>query len=512
MALPGNHRTSVACVERITTDDALAAALDPGSWQSWDAPGWIPADMEYARQLSRAAQRSGADESIRTGQGVIAGVPVAVIAGDFDFLAGSVGVAAAQRLVAAIERATAEGLPLIGLPTSGGTRMQEGTPAFLRMVPIAAAVAAHRAAGLPYLVWLRDPTLGGVMATWGSLGQVTAAAPAATVGFLGARVFATMNPGQQFPAEVQTAEHALKSGVIDAVVPLEELRTWLAGLLRAVTANFEATSTAPPTAASSPTEPVTFGELPDAWECVTATRQSDRPGARELIEAVATDVTMLHGTGEGERGDAMLLAVARIDGRGCVIAAQDRSADEPLGPAALRTARRGYRLAQEWGLPMVTMVDTEGAEVSAAAEEGAMAGEIARSLAELSRLEVPVVSVLLGSGCGGGALAMLPADVLIAADDAWVTPLPPEGAAAILYRTVDKAPEMAHTQHITAVELAHSGVVDVLVAGPGSSRDVPGEFITVAAQALAAAVSSAQSTPRRIDRFLGAAEVLGLSR
>lgn len=499
-------------MERITTDDALAALLDPDSWQSWDEPGWLPADMEYARQLARTAERSGTDESIRTGRGTVGGIPAAVIAGDFDFLAGSVGVAAAERLVSAVERATAEGLPLIGLPTSGGTRMQEGTPAFLRMVPIAAAVAAHRAAGLPYLVWLRDPTLGGVMATWGSLGQVTAAAPGATIGFLGARVFATMNPGQQFPAEVQTAEHASDAGVIDAIVPLDDLHSWMLNLLRALTSTPDAANAEAPAATDSEASP----ELPDAWACVTATRRPDRPGARELIDAAASHVTVLHGTAEGERGDALLLAVGVIADRGCVIAAQDRSASTPLGPAALRTARRGYRLAQEWGLPLVTIVDTEGAEVSASAEERAMAGEIARSLAELSRLDVPVVSMLLGSGCGGGALAMLPADVLLAADDTWITPLPPEGAAAILFRAVDRAPEMAQSQHITAVELAHSGVVDVLVVGPEvdgpAAEQAAAEFIAGAAGALSQAVAAAQVSPRRVQRFLGAAEVLGLAR
>lgn len=499
----------MACVERITADAALVALLDEDSWQSWDEPGWLPADLEYAKQLARAADRAGADESIRTGRGAIAGIPVAVIVGDFDFLAGSVGVAAAERLVSAITRATSERLPLVGLPTSGGTRMQEGTPAFLRMVPIAAAVAAHRAAGLPYVVWLRDPTLGGVMATWGSLGQVTAAAPGATVGFLGARVFATLNPGEQFPAEVQSAENACAVGVIDAVVPLAELRDWFTTLLTAITAPGSSVTDTPARSRSEGSD-----ARPDAWSCVTATRDPDRPGAQELIAAAATDITVLHGTGEGERGDALFLAVARINGRGCVITAQDRRANEPLGPAALRTARRGYRLAQEWGLPLVTVVDTEGAEVSAAAEEGAMAGEIARSLAELSQLQVPIVAVLLGSGCGGGALAMLPADVLLAAEDTWVTPLPPEGAAAILFRTVERAPEMARAQHITAAELAHHGVVDVLLPALG---DADGEgaaagFVAAAAAALAQAVPPAQVSARRVQRFLGAAEVLGLAR
>ena len=101
-----------------------------------------------------------------------------MVAGEFGFLAGSIGVAAADRLIAAVERATEEGLPLLAAPVSGGTRMQEGTVAFLQMVGITAAIARHKQAGLPYLVYLRNPTFGGVLASWGSLGHVTIAEPA----------------------------------------------------------------------------------------------------------------------------------------------------------------------------------------------------------------------------------------------------------------------------------------------------------------------------------------------
>ena len=147
---------------------------------------------------------------------------VAVLMGEFAFLAGSIGRASADRLVAAIERATREGLPLLAGPVSGGTRMQEGTPAFVQMVRITQAVAAHKAAGLPYLVYLRHPTTGGVMASWGSLGHVTVAEPGALVGFLGPRVYEALY-GRPFPAGVQTAENLFARGIIDAVVAPEDV-------------------------------------------------------------------------------------------------------------------------------------------------------------------------------------------------------------------------------------------------------------------------------------------------
>ena len=168
-----------------------------------------------------------------TGEGTVLGRRVAFVACEFDFLAGSIGVAAAERITAAVERATAEGLPLVASPSSGGTRMQEGTVAFLQMVKIAAAVELHKRAHLPYLVYLRHPTTGGVFASWGSLGHVTAAEPGALIGFLGPRVYEHLY-GEPFPADVQTAENLERHGVIDGVVPLEALRSTLDRTLKVV--------------------------------------------------------------------------------------------------------------------------------------------------------------------------------------------------------------------------------------------------------------------------------------
>ncbi|MGH3365927.1 MAG: carboxyl transferase domain-containing protein, partial [Nocardioidaceae bacterium] len=202
--------------------------LDDASYKSWDSTPITPAEMSesYAAELAEARERSGVDESVLTGEGRIRGRRVAVVVCEFGFLAGSIGTAAAERLVQAVERATDEGLPLLAAPVSGGTRMQEGTGAFVQMVKISAAIARHKSAGLPYLVYLRHPTTGGVFASWGSLGHVTAAAPGALIGFLGPRVYEQLY-GEPFPKGVQTAENLHRHGVIDGVVPLELLRATL---------------------------------------------------------------------------------------------------------------------------------------------------------------------------------------------------------------------------------------------------------------------------------------------
>ncbi len=191
------------------------AVLDKGSFRSWDAPPVeVARSADYQRELADASAKTGLDESVLTGEGTIFGRRVAVVACEFDFLAGSIGVAAAERITAAVTRATAERLPLLASPSSGGTRMQEGTVAFLQMVKIAAAVELHKQAHLPYLVYLRHPTTGGVFASWGSLGHVTAAEPGALIGFLGPRVYEHLY-GEPFPSGVQTAENLHAHGVIE---------------------------------------------------------------------------------------------------------------------------------------------------------------------------------------------------------------------------------------------------------------------------------------------------------
>src|SRR5690606_25619837 len=219
-----SHRARYARAMRISARELLGQLLDADSFVSWDGPPvTVGASERYRGELRAAREAAGTDEAVLTGEGLLRGRRVAVIACEFGFLAGSIGVAAAERIVSAVERATELGLPLIASPTSGGTRMQEGTVAFVQMIKIAGAVTAHKAAGHPYLVYLRNPTMGGVFASWGSLGHMTFAEPGAMVGFLGPRVYQALY-GEKFPEGVQTAENLYRHGVIDGVLPVSVFR------------------------------------------------------------------------------------------------------------------------------------------------------------------------------------------------------------------------------------------------------------------------------------------------
>ncbi|WP_262703724.1 MULTISPECIES: acetyl-CoA carboxylase carboxyltransferase subunit alpha/beta [Streptomyces] len=619
----GASRATGSRASRPSARELIEAIVDPGSWHGWDEPVEITTDdPEYRADLERARERTGLDESVITGEGRIEGRRVALIACEFRFLAGSIGVAAGERLVRAVERATAERLPLLAAPASGGTRMQEGTVAFLQMVKVAAAITDHKAAGLPYLVHLRHPTTGGVLASWGSLGHVTAAEPGALIGFMGPRVHEALY-GEEFPPGVQNAENLMNHGLIDAVLPHSRLSGVAARVLRVLCAGAPAPAAAPAAvppasagawgaagaaaadrgapgdvpgggvspagggsgrggargaataeaagpaggvsaahdqaalaasagaseapegvesgapapaadagtaaedpgwrentapgsaAAAVPGRPVSGASgvpggsvasapgapddtddtdagavAPTAEVSIRASRRVERPGVRDLLRVAAEDVSPLSGTGAGEHDPGLLLALARVGGTPCVVLGHNRrsarkgeTAEGPgegqaLGPAGLRTARRGMRIAAELGLPLLTVIDTAGAALSREAEEGGLAAEIARCLADMVTLPAPTLCLLLGQGAGGAALALLPADRVVAARHAWLSPLPPEGASAILHRTTERAYEVAARQGVRSADLLAQGIVDRIVeedAEEDAEEDVAGD-------------------------------------
>jgi acetyl-CoA carboxylase carboxyl transferase beta subunit len=483
---------------RLGAHDVVATIADPGSWETWDQPSIeTVADRKYAEDLACARVRTGLDESVITGTATIHGRRCAMLLCDFGFLGGSIGIAAGDRLAKAIRRATAENLPILALATSGGTRMQEGTTAFLQMVKVTAAVVAHKSAHLPYLVYLRHPTTGGVFASWGSLGHVTFAEPGAMIGFLGPRVYEALY-GEPFPTGVQTAENLCAHGLVDAVVPVSELAKAVDRALELITRRPHATAVPSPLLTAP-------ADIP-AWQSVTASRHPDRPGVRELIRHATTDVMTLNGTGQGENEPGFLLALARFGEASCVLVGQDRhrqTSEAPFGPGALRQARRGMRLAADLKLPLVTVIDTAGAALSQEAEEGGMAGEIARSIADMVAVQIPTVSVLLGQGAGGGALALVPADRVIAAQHGWLSPLPPEGASAILYRDTRHAAAMAARQGIRSADLLADGIVDCVIPEYPDAADEPEQFcrrVGAAIQNELAVLQDTQTGRRLLDR------------
>ena len=490
-------------MNRLSAFEAVLVVADQGSFRPWGGafPSLEPLPEAYAKDLGTAQESSGADEAVLAGRARIGGVAVGVLAWEFTFLGGSVGIGTAARIVSAVRRATAEGLPLVAIPRSGGTRMQEGAPAFVQMVAIAAALAEHRAAGLPYFVHLCDPTAGGVLATLGSAGDLTTAEPSAMVGFLGPRAFSAIT-GEQFPAGVQTAENLHARGLIDAVLAWDDLREYWSRVLVLWDGRLPSPAAAPIEHQGPRVTPKVEGGPDSAgqlWDYVQVSRQSHRMDPEQFLAAHVADLVVLPGSGQGEVASGALVGLGRLVGMPVVVVAtMDRRSGLPLTVGGLRTIRRGISLAGRWGLPVVTVIDTLGAQLSVDGEHSGIAWQISRVMLDLVSAPVPTASLLLGAGTGGAALALLATDRIVAGSHTWVSPLAPEGAAAIRRGGSHDPAQIAWEQRIGAHALAELGFIDQVV------RESHPEWQREAADALAAQlheVIGGHDRDRRFERY-----------
>ncbi|MFK0233492.1 carboxyl transferase domain-containing protein [Streptomyces vinaceus] len=435
---------------RLSARAAIASVTDPGSFAELpvphrdSAPDGPLAWAGYDDSRARAATRTGEQESVVTGTALIGGRRAAVISFEFGFLGGSLGERTGDRLEAAYGHAREHRLPLVSLIATGGSRMQEGMLALTQLQRVARQSVLTRAAGLPQIAVLRDPTTGGGWATLGAGADVVLALPGAQVGFAGSRV----RPEDADPA-AYTAEGQYAAGHVDAVVPPSELPGALADWLRVLAAPRSAEPVEPPAALADVPPPQT------GWAAVRQARHPGRPRAGAYLDAYFELRLPLSGDRAGGADPGMLCGFGLREGRAVAYAAQCGTATRPAG---YRTAARVIRLADRLGIPVLTLVDTPGAANDADAEHAGAGAAIADTFAALAAAAVPVTTLLIGEGGSGGALA------LAAPGNTWVTPdsyfsvIAPELAAAILKRPASEAPSTADQLRIRPQELVSLGV------------------------------------------------------
>jgi len=504
---------------RLSAAARLEQLIDEGSWaehdaglQSVDALGFVD-QKAYPDRIAAAQTATGMRDAALWGTGDIGGVAVAICVMDFGFMGGSMGAVVGEKVTRAAEHALAERVPLVVVSASGGARMQEGTLALMQLAKTLAAVERLRLAGVPFVSVLSDPTTGGVFASFAAVGDVNVAEPNALIGFAGARVQAG-TIAQELPPGFQRAEFLYTHGFVDRVVARPELRDELATILRLL-----------PVRDAIPAEPAQNGEIAGfrplsflssladrvgeltggdasgdetldtkgtngngtttatlggpndgAWARVQLARNLHRPRTLDFISAMTDTFVELHGDRLFGDDEAMVAGLARLDGRTIVAIGQQKGADTEENirrsfgmphPEGYRKAMRVMELAERFGLPVVTFVDVPGAHPGPESEERGIAEAIARSVALMTRLRTPIVSVITGEGGSGGALAIAVGDVVIALENSVYSVISPEGCASILWRTADEAPAAAAAMRMTAEDQHELGVVDIVVPEPG---------------------------------------------
>ena len=418
-----------------------------------------------------------------------------LIEGDFEVFGGSMGVVHGEKVVRAFDRATETGLPVVVVTRSGGARMQEGMVSLIQMARTAAAIGRHGAAGLLSIAVHRSPTTGGVFASYGSLADVRAVVEGATIGFAGPRVV-EQTTGEDVTGRSHSSATASEAGLVDVVLADDDVAAWVAGALGIADRPLRVHR--PPT----PVRPAS-SDASGAWAEVLRARAFGRPTGIHFAADATTSWTEL-----GEAVDPSLrVAIATIGSRRVVVLATDRYAGSGRpGPAGFRLAQRGIALAGRMGWPVVSFVDTAGAEPGSDAENDAVAGEIARTFAAMADVATPTVSACVGEGGSGGALALAASDVMLVSEHAIFSVIGPEGAAAILERDAAKAPEVAEHLRLTSADLIALGIVDHVV---GDTLGAMTEAVVSALDDLSGRGSGAEGRGRR-SRF-DAASARGLA-
>ncbi|MEU0956870.1 carboxyl transferase domain-containing protein [Streptomyces niveus] len=459
MAERMSARQALASLTGATPQGAPFGFTELPAPKDTSAPDGPLAWRGYDESRARAATRTGEGESVVCGTARVGDTEAVLIAFEFGFLGGSLGERTGDRLEAAYTHARERRLPVVSLIATGGSRMQEGMLALLQLQRVARQSALTRAAGLPQIAVVRDPTAGGGWATLGAGADVILALPGAQIGFAGSRV----RPPDADPY-AYTAEAQLTAGHIDAVVRQEDLRGAVGRWLALLTDGATGPGAAPVAAAEPPAGLGHAAPPATGWEAVSLARDPRRPRAEAYLAAYFTGRESISGDRSGGTDPGMLCGFGVREGRTVAYAAQCGTATLPAG---YRTAARLIRLADRLGLPVLTLVDTPGAANDAEAERSGAGGAIADLFAAVATARVPVTTLLIGEGGSGGALALAAPGNTWATPDSYFSVIAPELATAILKRAPEETRATADELKLRPQDLLSLGVIRGIVPPAG---------------------------------------------
>lgn len=446
--------------------------VEPGSFEEWDTGMQTVNPLQYkgyVEKISSLREKTKLDEAVVTGKAKIGSHKVVLAVMDGRFLMASMGEVVGEKITRAVERATQERLPVIIFTCSGGARMQEGLTSLMQMAKTSAALKRHSNQGLLYITVLTDPTTGGVTASFAMLGDIILAEPKALVGFAGPRVI-EQTIGQKLPKGFQRSEFLLEHGIIDAIVPRNEMKEKLTILL-----NHHVNRTMVGSSGEKKNSTKQTNASLSAWDRVTLSRRQDRPVGSDYIKNLFADFVELHGDRHCSDDQAIIGGIATFRGMPVTVIAQakGKNTKENIArnfgmpsPEGYRKALRLMKQAEKFHRPVICFVDTPGAFCGLEAEERGQGEAIARNLYEMSALKTPILSLVIGEGGSGGALAMATADEVWMMENSVYSILSPEGYAAILWKDSKRAKEAAQVMKMTAADLEAAGFVERVFAEP----------------------------------------------
>lgn len=427
----------------------------------------------YTEKQKKLQDELGIEDAITIGTAKIGNESVVIGAMDTRFMLGSMGQYVGEIITQAFERARDKRLPVILFCCSGGARMQEGIFSLMQMAKISAALNKFSKRGLLYISILTNPTMGGVTASFGMLGDLILAEPDAIIGFTGKRVIKeTIH--ENLPVGFQTAEYQLKHGFIDAIVKREQQKECLLNLLR-LHKRCKVKSNQIKFVRNKEKNIHTNVEnkVLTEWEQVKIARSKFRPSSSVYINRLMKDFWEISGDRCWGNDGAIIGGIATFHNIPITVIGIERCKENiekasrcNFGmpkPEGYRKALRLMKQAEKFARPIICFIDTPGAYPGIDAEERGQALMIARNLYEMSSIKVPIVSIIIGEGYSGGALGISVADEVWMLSNAVFSVASPEGCASILRKDNKSIEIIAKSMKLTAYDLLDLGIIDKVI-------------------------------------------------
>ncbi len=486
----------------ITARERITSLVDKGSFREINRsvtsldPLSFSSRGSYKQRIFSDQRRTGLAEAVVTGRCAIGGSPIMLIALDFGFMGGTMGCVVGEKIALAFEQAAKRNLPVLAVITSGGARIQEGVLSLMQMAKTSIAAVKYAETGLPFIAALANPAIGQTYAGFASLADIVVAEPEAIVGFSPVRDLkeATEEP---LPSSSQTAEAHLQYGLLDGIVDRSHLRTLLATMLELLGQQYSLT----PRRKSSPqmVEP----QRTDAWDSVRLARHEYRPTASEYIERVFANFIEIHGDRSGSDDPSVICGFGSLGGQTVMVVGQERirPSGRGIAPEGFRKAQRAFNMARKFDLPIITLLDSPGPDVSITSEEHGLGVAIASTITQLSGVATPSVGVVIGEGGSEAALAFGVTDRVLMMENAIYSVISPEGAAELIYQDEGRADEVAESLKLTAHDCREYRIVDMLVQEPpGGAHTDPNEAARQLRRVLLQELAELQAKP--IKRLL----------
>jgi len=466
---------------KISARNRLEMLIDSDSWTEFDRDlksTNIISFPEYDKKIAAGVKSSGEPEAVISGRAKINGYDTVLCVMEPAYIMGSMGTVVGEKIVRAFEYATEHRLPVIVFCASGGARMQEGILSLMQMAKTSGAVKRHSDAGLLYVSFLTNPTTGGVTASFAMEGDIILSEPGALIGFAGPRVI-EQTIKQKLPEGFQLAEFLIEKGFLDGIVERSKMKSYLTSILEKHAfvdlKSIVEQEIIETVNASENHESLNLSENEEdltPYEQVKMARDKNRPTSQAYIRNLFSGFTPFAGDRRYAEDMAVLGGIAKFDRLPCTVIGLEKGIDTKekvqrnfgcAHPEGYRKALRLMKQAEKFKRPVICFIDTAGAFCGIAAEERGQGQAIAENLMEMMTLKTPVLSILVGEGGSGGALALAVANEVWMMENSVYSVISPEGCASILWKDPSKVEEAARSLKLTAKDLLEMGVIEKII-------------------------------------------------